>query len=319
MVAAALASAATLHRGRRVLAPVVELSGGLVGGAVLLAALAGLAGARDEAAWPLLVVLAVGAAALASVPSRRWVAWVALALASGALWDRLAAADVGSVEAFSVPPALVLLLAGVVTTRRDGVVARPSTVTGLVLLVLPSAVASVGGPWVRPAVLLAGAAAAVLVAHQVLGGAGEGRSGRRDAATLLLGAAAVAVLAGPALRAFVGTQVEVWSVPSALVLAGLAVVLSRPAWAGSGAAGLAPWAGLVALVVGTVPSLAAGAGEGGLPLARHLGVVVLAGCGAGGPVARRPARSAGVGRDGALLALADGARRDAAGWTGRSS
>ena len=277
VVAAALASAATLHRGRRVLAPVVELSGGLVGGTVLLAALAGLAGAREEASWPLLVVLAVGAAALASVPSRRWVAWVALALASGALWDRLAAAEVGSVEAFSVPPALVLLLAGAVTTRRDGVVARPSTVTGLVLLVLPSAVASVGGPWVRPAVLLAGAAAAVLVAHQVLGGAGEGRSGRRDAATLLLGAAAVAVLAGPALRAFVGSQVEVWSVPSALVLAALAVVLSRPAWSGSGATGLVPWAGLVALVVGTVPSLAVGAGEGGLPLARHLGVVVLAG------------------------------------------
>ena len=277
VVAASLASAATLHRGRRVLAPVVELSAGLVGGAVLLAALAGLAGARDEAAWPLLVVLAVGAAALASVPSRRWVAWVALALASGALWDRLAAADVGSVEAFSVPPALVLLVAGAVTTRRDGVVARPSTVTGLVLLVLPSAVASVGGPWVRPAVLLGGAAAAVLAAQQVLGGAGQGRSGRRDAATLLLGAAAVAVLAGPALRGFVGTQVEVWSVPSALVLAGIAVVLSRPLWTGSGAAVVAPWTGLVALAVATVPSLAAGAGEGGLPLARHLGVVVLAG------------------------------------------
>ena len=277
VVAAALASAATLHRGRRVLAPVVELSGGLVGGAVLLAALAGLAGARDEAAWPLLVVLAVGAAALATVPSRRWVAWVALALASGALWDRLAAAEVGSVEAFSVPPALVLLLAGVVTTRRDGVVARPSTVTGLVLLVLPSAVASVGGPWVRPAVLLAGAAAAALVAHHALGGAGEGRSRRRDAATLLLGAAAVAVLAGPAVRASVGTQVEVWSLPSAVVLAGVAVVLSRPEWVGSGAVGLAPWTGLVALVVGTAPSLAVGTGEGALPLARHLGVVVLAG------------------------------------------
>jgi hypothetical protein len=276
VVAASLAAAASLHRGRRVLAPVVEASAATSGAVVLAVALAGLAGLRPEPSWPLLVVLAVGTAALSVEPARRWVAWVALVLASGALWDRLAAADVGTVEAFSLPPALVLLVAGAVGARRDGVVARPSTVTGLALLVLPTAVASVGGPAARPVVLLVVAALAVLFALLALGDEpGVPAPGRVQASVLLLASAVAGVLAGPVLRSLGdGAVAEVWAVPSAAVLVGATAVLARVPGAGRPV----PWALLAGLLVATVPSLLAGdRGPAAANLARHLVPLAVAG------------------------------------------
>lgn len=272
VVAGALAVAATSHRARSPLALGTEVSAAATGVVVLVGTAAAAVGAVDGQPWQVLLVLAAGCAVLALLPARRWVAWIALGLASLSLWDRLGAADVGTVEAFSLPPALVLLVVGTLAARRDGTVLRPSLVAGALALVLPTAVASVGGPAWRPALVLVASAAAVALAR-VAGAAGRTRV---ETAALLLGSAAVATVVGPLLRALGGTDVatEVWSVPAALVLAGAAVVLrtSRPR-------GLDGWDLVPALAAGVLPSLLhASSGTDAVELLRHL--VALAVCAA---------------------------------------
>lgn len=264
VVAGALAVAATLHRSRSPLALGTEASAAGTGVVVLLGSAVAAVGAVDGQPWPVLLVLAAGCAVLALPPSRRWVAWIALGLASLALWDRLGGADVGTVEAFSLPPALVLLVAGTLAARRDGTVLRPSLVAGALVLVLPTTVAAAGGPGWRPGLVLVAAAAAVALARV----AGSTSRTRGELAALLAGSAAVGVV-GPLLRALGGTGVaatELWSLPAALVLAGAALVLrtTRPA----GAAG---WDLVPALAAGVLPSLLhASSGQDGVDLLRHL-------------------------------------------------
>lgn len=270
VVAAALAVAATLHRAGSPLALGTEVSAAATGVVVLVGAAAAAVGTVDGQPWQVLLVLAAGCAVLSLLPSRRWVAWVALGLASLALWDRLGAADVGTVEAFSLPPALVLLVAGTLAARRDGTVLRPSLVAGALALVLPTAVAAVGGPAWRPALVLVASGAAVALARV----AGAGSRTRVETAVLLLGSAAVATVVGPLVRAVGGTDAastELWSVPSALVLVGAALVLrtSRPR-------GLGGWDLVPALAAGVLPSLLhASSGTDAVDLLRHLAALAV--------------------------------------------
>ncbi len=292
--ALALAVAASLHRSGSPLATGVEVAAAVCASAAVVAALPWSKGSAATPAWPVLVVVAAGAAVLCLSPGRRWVAWVAWALASATLWERLWAVDPAAgwvvVEAFSLPPALLLLAAGAWHAHRDGVVLRPSVLAGTLGVVLPSAVAAASGPVWRPVAVLLLAATAVAVAHRAHG-AHDQRAARRDELVgLLLGAAVLGVVLGPLLRALRGQElVESWSLPAALVLAGAGVVALRRLPLGrTGPA----WALVPALLVAVLPTLLVGSAglagadgtggifgwdEGGVLLVRHLAVVVVAG------------------------------------------
>lgn len=86
-----------------------------------LAAVIGSATLPDPAAWmaPYLVVMGAAAAAVAVVERSREAAWVAAGLQLGAMWVRLADAEVRTVEAYTLPLAGVLLAFGAWTLWRD--------------------------------------------------------------------------------------------------------------------------------------------------------------------------------------------------------
>ncbi|MFN8076215.1 MAG: hypothetical protein U0Q15_12455 [Kineosporiaceae bacterium] len=126
------------------------LVAGALGGAFHLAAVAAVGGALT--------------AACAVQPRRAPVAYLASGLFSIATWSLTARADVDVVEAYSLPAAALLGLAGILVARRvrtpgSWAVLGPAVSVGLG----PSALVAVGGDgWIRPVGVLA-ASAVVLV------------------------------------------------------------------------------------------------------------------------------------------------------------
>ncbi|MER8009072.1 hypothetical protein [Streptomyces sp. NPDC094149] len=106
-----------------------------------------------------LALCGVLAAGTAVRPDRRPVGYAAAALFVLAAWVRLAAWDVGTVEAYTLPVTVPALVMGAMRRRRD---ARASSWTaygpGLATTLLPSLAAAWADPhWVRPLLLAAAA------------------------------------------------------------------------------------------------------------------------------------------------------------------
>jgi hypothetical protein len=261
-----------------------ELGTAVTGAAALLA----VPGGETDRLWLPLLLLGTGAAAVAAAPDRRRVGWAAGVLLTASSWARLAAADVGLVEAYTVPPALALLGVAALRLRRDPAAdAIRQLAPGAALALVPSVIACQDGPPARPAALLG--VAALLVAL-----AAVAARTRRPVAEALLGAGVLTAAGVAAVRgvshaadgsagAIPWTAVEPWAVGAALVVAAAAVVAR-------------PWGARVtelllggALLTATVPSV----------LAAYRPVVW-----GQAPDAADPWRAAGVLAAGALVAVA---------------
>ncbi|MFE7855928.1 SCO7613 C-terminal domain-containing membrane protein [Streptomyces sp. NPDC057403] len=154
----------------------VEASG--VAAAVLAI---GLAVADRPMLALVLALCGVLAAGTAVRPERRPIGYAAAVLFVLAAWVRLAAWDVGTVEAYTLPVTVPALVVGVLRRRRDP---RASSWTaygpGLAATLLPSLAAAWADPhWVRPLLLAAAALVTTLLgarhrlqAPLVLGGSG---------------------------------------------------------------------------------------------------------------------------------------------------
>ncbi len=255
-----------------------------------------------DSLWPVLLVLGAAAAALATAPDRRAVGLLAGLLLTGSSWARLAGADVHLVEAYSLPPAAVLLVLAGYRLRRDRS-ADPVRllVPGAGLAFTPSIVAAAGGGPLRP-VLLIGAAAGLALAGVELRRRGIGARLvvlLVTAGGLVAGVTAVVRSAtaaghldrigglGPAGLPL--DSVELWTGPAALIvlLAGTRLMTSRGASglrhagesgdrAGSGPAEswIAYGPGLALLLL---PGLLAGTTQAQSPQARQFVLLALAG------------------------------------------
>lgn len=175
--------------------PAAEVTGGVVVGA-------GLVVAATTGPGPLavaLVLAAVGAAVWAQAPGRAHAWWATLALGSAAWWVVLGARDVGPLEAYVVPPGLVLAAVGARRLVRGRGPDGTLLVTGLAAATLPTALLparlAVGG-----LVLDRGLVTAVVAAALTAAALGVARRHAR-AGELLAALAAALWLAGPASRA----------------------------------------------------------------------------------------------------------------------
>ena len=278
VLALACLVAAELHRREHPLTVGVEVASVVV--AILVLGQAAESRSLGIPVWPVLLTLAAGALVLASVPSRRWVGWVALVLGTAAWWERLAAEDVGLVEVWTFPPALVLaaLAAHAIYRRRDPL--RPTAIGAALLLVLPSTAAAVSGVAWRPAALVA--AAGLAVGLTMLVPRRDGDAGRRDRRlVLLLVAAALVAVTGVWARALLAPseQVELWALAAAAVLAAAAgVAVSRGTdaspWRGWLPASVLPAAGLPSMLA---PGAFSSGVDSALSLGRHLAVLLVTG------------------------------------------
>lgn len=201
----------------------------VVTGAVVLAQV------RDaDHLWPVLLLLGAAAGAVATARDRRAVGRVAGVLLTGATWTRLGVADVGLVEAYSLPPALALLGLALHRLRTDRAVDARRLLAPVALLgFLPSIVAAgdAASSDLRPALLLVAAALVTLVPRTGWIGPVAAAATAVVRAGAGLGAALDAGLdASPGLAG-----VELWTIPAAVIL--LAHGRSRPAvssWAAFG-------------------------------------------------------------------------------------
>lgn len=164
--------------------PVREIPAGFVGGWTALAAVAPLA---DPQAWTAVYLTLGGVAftvsALLHVDRRRF-GWVGLTLLTLATWLRLEQLGVGTVEAYTLPLAVVLLVVGTVALLRGDRSTLQTQGAGLGLALVPSLLQVLAEPVALRAVLL-GAGAIALVAVGVQ---------RRWAAPLLAGGSALTLL-----------------------------------------------------------------------------------------------------------------------------
>ncbi|WP_136707861.1 hypothetical protein [Agromyces sp. H66] len=145
-----------------------------------------------------LVLLGLGAAAMAVVQRRRLGWWLAAASFTGALWSVWGLVGVHTIEAYLVPPGLGAALVGGLLTAR-GARAVPLVASGLLIAVLPSLGAMVGSDssasTARSAGLLAAAWLLVVVGSLV----GRGTSKLAERLRALRPAAfAVAIITGAA-------------------------------------------------------------------------------------------------------------------------
>jgi hypothetical protein len=254
-----------------------------------------------DSLWPVLLILGAGAAAIASAPDRREVGWLSGVLLTGSSWARLMDSGVHTVEAYSLPPALVLLALAAYRLRKHpgtdpasllGPVAALALSPSLLAVLVGSldGVDGVGGTAVRPALLLVTAAALVL------GGLSRHRRGRqpRLAAVLttigaILAAATAAVRSGPALLEGANSAhgvslsaVELWTGPAAIVvlLAGIRLifVLNSSAANRPGIGTVPSWPAYApGLVLLLGPSLLAGMLDSGVGQPRQFGLLAVAG------------------------------------------
>jgi hypothetical protein len=136
--------------------------------------------------WLALLAVGVGVAVVAIREDHRW-GWVSGVLLTASSWVRLAEADVTAPEAYTVPPAMLLLTVGWLQRRRQHQEGRPGSWRaygpGLTLALVPSLLRAVTDAGeLRP--LLLGLAALAVLALGV---------GRRLQAPLLVGGAVLAV------------------------------------------------------------------------------------------------------------------------------
>ncbi|GAB6903892.1 SCO7613 C-terminal domain-containing membrane protein [Kineosporia succinea] len=225
--------------------------------------------------WLTLLVVGVSATAIALTPDRTRVGWLAGALLMLSSWTRLWDADVRLVEAYTLPPALVLLGIQFWARRRRAreVGPEPVLLTPFVLGVLPSVLASGGGTLVRPVVLMVLAGVVVLVAT---------RFGSSPFVRPALLGAAVTGVATALLRAGANldetplslTDLEVWTVPAAVLL----LVQGRDRFAAVGENGTPrSWVAFApGLVLLLGPGLLFGVADGGSQVARPSLVILLA-------------------------------------------
>lgn len=186
LVVASVASSVAFAAERRV--PWWTTAVDLMSGACALGALAGLvAVAGPDPISVGLGVVAVAAAVHVLRPSRRVVAAVVAATAALALlWLRLWVGDVRAVEAYTLPLAALLLLAGMRRLRNvpeEG--SWPALGPGLLVAALPSAVVAVDGNDVARPLVVLGVAVAVTIAG----------ASTRLRAPLLVGAVTAVVMA----------------------------------------------------------------------------------------------------------------------------
>ena len=191
-----------------------------------------------------LLLTGVAASAVASAADRRPAGWLAWVLLSASSWVRLALGDVRVVEAYTLPPAVALLVVAALRVRRErGAATWRVLAPGAALALVPSVLASAGGTALRPWLLLAAGAALVALAALPAPGAGA-RAALLHRIGQVLAAAGAAAALGPGLlrttAGVVGTTnplgygaavvpaaslVERWSVPAGLVVLAAAVVL----------------------------------------------------------------------------------------------
>ena len=156
--------------------------------AVVLGTLAGLiaTGTPDTVTVGLAIVTVVAASHILR-PSRRVVATVAAAVAGLCLlWLRLWVGDVRAVEAYSLPPATLLLAAGGWQMRRNpSLRSWPALGPGLLVAAVPSVVVAVQQTGVARPLIVLGVAVAVTIVGAAL----------RMQAPLMVGAVSAAVIA----------------------------------------------------------------------------------------------------------------------------
>ncbi|MBD8079629.1 SCO7613 C-terminal domain-containing membrane protein [Cellulosimicrobium arenosum] len=212
----------------------LEASAALTG-AIAVGLAYGRAAAGPEVAVAVLVLLAVGAGLLARQHDRAGVWWLSAALGTAATWTALAAAGIGLVEAYTLPPALVAIVVGALLARRT-TRGWDLAGAGLLLLVAPSLLVLVAAPGagdVRAPALVALGGVAVLSGAALVRRRPRGGTSARAGARRLVGAGVLAATAGTVEAVHVG------HVPG-----GGAVFVLGLGWALAGA-GVALGAGLV--------------------------------------------------------------------------
>jgi hypothetical protein len=207
-VAAVLVAAVTVAASAHALGPGLRTAAGASAGTVAAIVLVGLA--ARSVPWPGdgahalavgLTLTAAGSAIAGLIPAWRRLESVALALAVVAGWSWLGIAGVGVVEAYTVPTAVVTLVAGWAWRRRDRSLSSWFAYgPGLVVGVLPSLVLALDGDGGR----------AVGVALACLGALVIGTEGRLQA-PVTLGAVGLVVI-GLHTVAPVAAQVPRWLV-----------------------------------------------------------------------------------------------------------
>lgn len=121
----------------------------------------------EDAHWAsiALLIAGVGAAAVAMDPRRRLVGWLSGALLTGSTWLRLGDADVSTPEAYTLPPAVALLIYGALAHRRNRELISWRTYgPGLMLGLIPSLLVTFGDDGLARPLLLGLAALLVLLA-----------------------------------------------------------------------------------------------------------------------------------------------------------
>jgi hypothetical protein len=235
-----------LPRGRRLAAELGLLGTGLVS-LGLVGQPAEPIGSDDPSGRLWLVLLLVGAAAamIATAPDRARVRWLAGLLLTGSSWARLAASGVSVVEAYTLPPAAVLLGLSLWHLRRAAPAAgspAPRLFAQVAALALtPSVLAAWSGSALRPVLLLcAGAVLTVLGAllwrRESTGGARTGPTLATIGALTAAATAGVRVLAGlgPVLGEAVElTAAEAWTLPAAAIVLA-AGILTGWGWQAAG-------------------------------------------------------------------------------------
>jgi hypothetical protein len=213
--------------------------------------------------WLVLLLLGVGAAAIATTDGRARLGWVSGVLLTGSTWARLDMADVDVVEAYTLPPAAALIGLGVLQRRPARTATRPSALlSGGGLALVPSVIAAAGGSPVRPALLLttAGALAAAGWAStrrpSLQGLAAPALLAATGVAAATTGVRVASTLIRLPLAPVPWTDVETWSLPAAALVATVAWIAGRETAVPEPVRrGLAPLVTLVA----AAPSLGAAA------------------------------------------------------------
>ncbi|MGQ0467508.1 MAG: SCO7613 C-terminal domain-containing membrane protein [Sporichthyaceae bacterium] len=120
----------------------------------------------EDSRWAAVALLIAGVAAavVAMDPARREVGWLSGVLLTGSSWVRLAAADVSTPEAYTLPPAVALLIVGSVMHVKNRELSSWRTFgPGLALAFVPSLLATLDDEDFTRALLLGVAALCVLL------------------------------------------------------------------------------------------------------------------------------------------------------------
>jgi hypothetical protein len=192
---------------------------------------------NDNATWLVLVLAAVTALILAisddglfsSTSPRRYLGWLALALAVAGLWWRLFESRVETLEPYVLPVAGALLLIALLLwwTRRRKTDARPSraapfvTLGGLLVAILPLGLNAATGSLVRTIVIGAVSAALLILGSVVIGN--RGVRPYLDVAALAGGVGVVVVTIGRSIaitleRGNPDLRLDAWLAASVIVL-----------------------------------------------------------------------------------------------------